>query len=89
MLETDTPLLQVSRMLIGYPLWAPNAIQYDLTFNNREFNDFLSSFNMQTRPIPARRRCKIVLESKHEIIGDIFLKIKGNSETISDAIAVQ
>ena len=71
------------------PFWAPNAIQYDLAFNDHEFKDFLSTFDMQTRPIPARRHNKNIFKSKHKIIREIFLRIKENSETVSDTIAAQ
>ena len=33
------------------PFWAPNTIQYDIVFNNHEFKDFFSTFDIQTSPI--------------------------------------
>lgn len=56
------------------PFWAPNAVQYDLAFYNHEFKDFLSTFNILTRPIPARQDNKNVMESKQKITRDVILK---------------
>ena len=50
---------------------------------------FLSTFDVENRPIPARRHYKNVLESKHKIIKDIFLQVKENNETLSDTIPAQ
>ena len=45
------------------PSWAPDSIQFDQAFANKEFSDFLSLHGINPRPIPARRHNKNLIES--------------------------
>ncbi len=53
--------------------WAPESMQFDQAFDNSEFKRYFSSYDIECRPIPARRHNKNALESKHRIIRDILL----------------
>ena len=69
--------------------WSPKAIQFDQAFHNEIFLKYLNTYGIEARPIPARRHNKNVLESKHKIIRDIFLRIKSEDGNISDTLAAQ
>ncbi len=42
--------------------WAPKSIQLDQAFANELFQKFFDRHGIETRPIPARRHNKNVLE---------------------------
>ena len=67
----------------------PNSIQFDQAFAGKEFNDFLSLHGNNPRPIPARRNYKNFIESKHNVIRDIFLRIKSFNTDFSEIMTVQ
>jgi len=60
--------------------WPPNEILYDPAFETQMFNDYVKLYDISTRPIPPRRHNKNVIESKHRIIRDIFLRLKVTNE---------
>lgn len=62
------------------PFWEPASIQFDQAFNNQKFKEYLDLYSILGRRIPARRHNKNVLESKHRIIGDVFLRMKSHNE---------
>ena len=68
------------------PCRTPNAIQYDLAFNNHGFSHLLYTLYILNRPMPALGHDKNFLEPKHKIRRNIFLRIKESSETINVAI---
>ena len=65
------------------PFWHPHTVLFDKAFDNQEFRSYLKMSVIEPRPIPPRRHNKNVLESKHKIIRDIFLRLLGD-EDISD-----
>jgi len=58
--------------------WEPKAVQFDQAFDNSIFKTYLEKHNIEARPIPARRHNKNVLESKHKVIRDVFLRLVEN-----------
>ena len=46
-------------------------------------------YGIESRPILARRRNKNVLESKHKIIRDIFIRLESESDPSSEAMRAQ
>lgn len=65
------------------PFWTPSTVLFDQAFDNDEFKSYLDSHDIENRPIPARRHNKNVIESKHRIIRDIYLRLKSDSENTS------
>jgi len=63
--------------------WPPNEILYDPAFENSLFKSYVELYDIATRPIPPRRHNKNVIESKHRIIRDIFLRLKVSNEELS------
>ena len=60
--------------------WAPKCILFDPAFDNDEFLNYAHTYDIETKPIPPRRHNKNVIESKHKIIRDIYLRIKHSNE---------
>ena len=58
-METPIEVLDSHRIS---PFRAPDSIQFDQAFVNKEFNDFLSLHGINPRPVPARRHDKNVIE---------------------------
>lgn len=58
------------------PFWTPKAILFDPAFDNEPFREYLGNHDIEPRPIPPRRHNKNVIESKHRIIRDIYLRLK-------------
>ena len=71
------------------PFWAPEAIQFDQAFDNAKFQDYLQLYDITPRPIPARRHNKNVLESKHRVIRDIFLRLSDHQENTNEGLLIQ
>jgi len=79
------------------PFWTPEAVVYDRAFKNSEFEEYLQQIGASGRPIPARRHNKNVLESKHKILRNIYLRLKDQVDvdsaskisTCSDCVLVQ
>ena len=70
----DTVVVFMSTWLSDF--WPPVNVQGDLAFDNDEFKDYLLLYDIQFRPVPPRRHSKNVLESKHRILRDIYLRLK-------------
>ena len=71
------------------PFWAPKAIQVDQAFANDPFFKFLEFHGIEARPIPARRHNKNVLESKHKVIRDVFLRLNSHNSDVGEALQAQ
>ena len=69
--------------------WTPTAIQFGQAFYNEPFHDYLKVFGIEYRPNPARRHKKDVLESKHKVIGDMFLSLSSDGGVIDSKIIAQ
>jgi len=61
--------------------WIPSAILFDRAFKNTQFDDWMKNYGIDSNPIPPRRHNKNVLESKHRIIRDIFIRLKSANES--------
>ncbi len=64
-------------------------MKFDQAFDNENFQNFLNVYGIESRPIPARRHNKNVLESKHKIIRDIFIRLESESDPYSEAMRAQ
>jgi len=60
--------------------WYPQVVIADPAFNNTLFKKYLTNCGISIRPIPPRRHSKNVLESKHRVLRDIFLRLKHANE---------
>ena len=69
--------------------WTPTATQFDQAFANEMFPDYLKFHGIEPRPIPARHHNKKVLESKHKIIRDIFLRLNSDDDTVNPTVIAQ
>lgn len=56
--------------------WCPETILYDPAFHNSEFEDYVKALDIPIFPLPSRRHNINVLESKHRIIRDVYLRLK-------------
>ena len=65
---------------------APKAILFDQAFVNERFLQFLELFGIEPRPIPARRHNNNVLESKHKVIRDIFLRLENDCDDVGEIL---
>lgn len=71
--------------------WEPEEVAFDPGFNNDQFKSFLEKYGVLVRPLPPRRHSKNVIESKHRIIRDIYLRLKSSTEdhsTQSDKVLI-
>ena len=59
--------------------WPPQSIQGDKAFQAEEFKDYLKIYDISFRLVPPRRHSKNVLESKHRVLRDIYLRMKDNA----------
>ena len=62
------------------PFRVPEDVLFDPAFDNTDFKDCLTSHGINARPIPPRRHNKNVLESKHKIFRDVYLRLKAENE---------
>lgn len=62
------------------PFWLPQKILFDPAFNNLDFTSFASNLDINVGPLPPRRHNKNVIESKHRIIRDIFIRLRSDNE---------
>ena len=62
-------------------------MQFDQAFANWEFTEFLSLHGVNARLVPTKRHKKNVTESKHEVIRDIFLRVKSNNDYFCQIVA--
>ena len=72
--------------------WAPDTVLYDRAFNTNVFKSYLSDLWCEMKPIPPRRHNKNVLESKHRIIRDVYLRLKDGQKdqhTPNESLFVQ
>ena len=56
--------------------WTPDSILFDQAFDNDIFKNCLSTYDTSCKPIPPRCQQKNVIESKHKVIRDIYLRLK-------------
>lgn len=61
--------------------WPPASMQGDHAFNNAEFPNYIKLYDIQFRSAPRRSHSKNVLQSKHRILRDVFLRIESHDET--------
>lgn len=61
--------------------WPPTEVQGDMAFHNPEFTKYLTVYDIRFRSVPPRRHNKNVLESKHRILRDIYLRLKSENPT--------
>ena len=71
------------------PFWVLESIQFDQAFANKEFTEFLSLHGINARSVPAQCHNKNVIESKHKVIKDIFLRTKSTNADLCETLAVQ
>ena len=74
-------------------LWAtrygyPNNIVYDKAFDCAEFKEYISKTGIIGNPVPSRRHNKNVLESKHKVLRDIYMRL-GNENNDCPRILIQ
>jgi len=72
--------------------WEPEVVAFDQAFNSDIFLKFLGKYGIEARPLPSRRHNKNVLESKHRIIRDVYIRLKADAEgdpTLSGRTLVQ
>jgi len=89
----DTSMISAIEVMEGHwisQFWEPEEVQFDQAFNNDPFKEYLKMYGIYPRPVPARRHNKNVIESKHKIIRDIFLKLSfGKPEELGGLFAQQ
>lgn len=71
------------------PFWNPHVVLCDQAFNNEIFSSFLRVDDIELRPLPPRRHNKNVLESKHKVIRDIYIRIKHHNSQTSSKVSPQ
>ncbi len=76
-----------SRFEAQRPFWASDAGLYDPAFKNDKFQSYLSKHSIEARPLPPRRHNKNVIESKHRVIRDIYIRLKAVKDPIDDVDA--
>ena len=62
----------------------PTVIQFNVVFANDIFCQYLDANGISPRPIPASRHNKNVLESKHKILRDIYLRCKDDDSNVNE-----
>ncbi len=55
--------------------WPPQFETFDNAFSTAYFKEFLKEYGISPLVIPARRRNKLAIESKHRILRDIFVTL--------------
>ena len=83
----DTSMRQAIVVLDAHwvtPFWTPDVVAYDSEFKNSIFINYLKDQGIDARPLPSRRHNKNVLESKHRIIRDVFLRLKEEGQVAED-----
>lgn len=55
-------------------IYEPGSVHGNKVFDNDEFKNYLSIYDISFRPFPPRRNYKNVIESKHRILRDIYLR---------------
>lgn len=56
--------------------WPPGAVNADSAFQKEPFDNFLSSYDVQLRPVPPRRHQKNMIESRYGVVRSIFLRLR-------------
>lgn len=59
--------------------WPPGEIHGDKAFDNVEFRNYLSTYEVVFHSFPPRRHYKNVIESKHRVLRDIYLRLKSEN----------
>lgn len=88
----DTSMVLAIEVMEGHwisQFWEPEEVQFDQAFDNTPFKDYLKMYGINPRPVPARRHNKNVIESKHKIMRDIFLKLSFEKPEELGALFVQ
>eukprot|EP00171_Calliarthron_tuberculosum_P018762 IDg18762t1 len=73
-------------------LLVPKVVAFDQAFASELFLSFLDKYGIEKRSISARRHNKNVIELKHRVIRDVYLRLKEDSEddlTVSKTVLVQ
>ena len=60
--------------------WTPETVAFDQAFKTELFCQFLKKYNVEQRPYPARRHNKNLIESKHRVIHNVYLRLKSSCE---------
>lgn len=60
--------------------WPPDCVQGDKAFSNTDFKNYLKLNDVSFRLVSPRRHSKNVLESKHRVLRDIYLRLKSEVE---------
>eukprot|EP00171_Calliarthron_tuberculosum_P022021 IDg22021t1 len=72
--------------------WIPETVLADKAFDNDMFKSFTSKYGIKLKILPPRRHSKNVIESKHKVIRDIYLRLKAENEAeeeMADQLFVQ
>lgn len=56
--------------------WMPGGVIFDQAFDNSIFRSYLNKCDIEPIALPPRRHNKNVLESKHKILRDIYIRLK-------------
>lgn len=90
----SVPSMSLSDAIVAFEsiwvsqFWPPLSVQGDLAFQHPEFVNLLSQYGTSFPPVPPRRHHKNVLESKHDIIRAIFIRLKSASPSSLPALFV-
>lgn len=68
--------------------WPSFEVQGYKAFENAAFTENLHQYDVRFRPIPPRRHSKNVLESKHRILRDIYIRLKSENSTVNPRLLV-
>lgn len=68
--------------------WPPGSVQADQSFNSKEFKSYLNIFDIKLRPVPPYRHSNNVLESKHRILRDIYIRLRSESPSCDPRVLV-
>lgn len=55
--------------------WPPAPVQFDDAFNHYDFKNYQQTLGIEYHPVPPHLPSKNVLESKHGVIRNVFLRI--------------
>lgn len=72
--------------------WIPTVLVFDPAFKTELFGKFMEKCGIDYRPLPPRRHGKNVIEPKHRIIREIYLRLNAessNDPTVTGNVLVQ
>lgn len=73
---------QLNEAVLGFEaawvgqFWYPDSIQVDKAFQVGEFKSYADKLGIQIRPVPPGRHSRNPIESKHNIIRSVYLRLK-------------